>query len=202
VEPNPYSRSKVAGERLLQKLIMNDGAPVTIVRPGWIYGPGDAASFARFATKLRDGRMIVIGSGENHVPLIYVTDVAHGVLRAAEADGAEGRSYLLVNDEVVTQRDYLSAIARELGVAVPRWRIPYRLGVMLGAGLEIGSRMARRRQPPPLMRYGVQLLGGENRFSIERARRELGFSPQVPLAEGVRRSVEWYRTNYMSTADR
>ena len=93
-------------------------------------------------------------------------------------------------------------IAREMGVAAPRWRIPYRLGVMLGAGMEIGSRMARRRQPPPLMRFGVQLLGGENRFSIERARRELGFSPQVPMAEGVRRSVEWYRTSYMSTADR
>jgi nucleoside-diphosphate-sugar epimerase len=44
------------------------------------------------------------------------------------------------------------------------------------------------------MRYGIQLLGGENRFSIERARRELGFAPQVNLVEGVRRSVSWYRT--------
>ena len=38
-EPNPYSRSKVAGERLLQRMIRDEGAPVTIVRPGWIYGP-------------------------------------------------------------------------------------------------------------------------------------------------------------------
>jgi nucleoside-diphosphate-sugar epimerase len=44
------------------------------------------------------------------------------------------------------------------------------------------------------MRYGVQLLGAENRFDISRARRELGFCPQVPLAEGVRRSIAWYRT--------
>jgi nucleoside-diphosphate-sugar epimerase len=43
------------------------------------------------------------------------------------------------------------------------------------------------------MRYGIQLLGGENRFIISRARRELGFSPQVDLSEGVSRSVEWYR---------
>ena len=40
-EPNPYSRSKVAGEKLLQRMIRDEGAPVTIVRPGWIYGPGD-----------------------------------------------------------------------------------------------------------------------------------------------------------------
>jgi nucleoside-diphosphate-sugar epimerase len=48
------------------------------------------------------------------------------------------------------------------------------------------------------MRYGLQLLGGENRLSIGRARHELGFSPQVDLAEGVRRSVEWYRNAYGS----
>ena len=44
------------------------------------------------------------------------------------------------------------------------------------------------------MRYGVQVLGGENRFSIARARKELGFSPRVGLVDGVRRSVEWYRS--------
>ncbi len=195
-ESNPYSRSKVAGERLLQRMIMDEGAPVTIVRPGCIYGPRDVASFARFARMVRDGRMVIIGSGENHVPLIYVRDVAHGVLQAAETDCAAGRPYLLVSDESVTQRDYLCAIAVEMGVPAPTRRIPYRLGLMVGAGFEIGARLARRQQPPPVMRYGIQLLGGENRFTIERARRELGFSPQVRLAEGVRRSIEWYRTAY------
>jgi nucleoside-diphosphate-sugar epimerase len=43
------------------------------------------------------------------------------------------------------------------------------------------------------MRYGLQLLGGENRFIITRARKELGFEPRAPLAEGVRESVAWYR---------
>ena len=44
-EPNPYSRSKVAGERLLERMIRDEHAPMTIVRPGWIYGPRDTASF-------------------------------------------------------------------------------------------------------------------------------------------------------------
>jgi nucleoside-diphosphate-sugar epimerase len=46
------------------------------------------------------------------------------------------------------------------------------------------------------MRYGIQLLGGENRFIITRAREELGFEPLVDLAEGVRRSVNWYRGSH------
>ena len=191
-EPNPYSRSKVAGERLLERMVRDEDAPVTIVRPGWIYGPRDAASFARIARMIETGRMVVVGSGANHLPLIYVGDAARGVLLASEAAQAEGRSYLLVSDEPVTQLDFLRRIATQLGVPAPGRHIPYRLGMTLGSLAEVAGRLTRRRDPPPVTRYGLQLLGGENRFLISRARHELGFSPQVQLAEGIRRSVEWY----------
>jgi nucleoside-diphosphate-sugar epimerase len=193
-EPNPYSRSKVAAERLLQRLIRQEGAPVTIVRPGWIYGPRDNASFARLARMIESGRMTTLGSGSNHLPLIYVGDAAEGLLAAAAAgDHAVGRPYLLVNEERVTQRQYVGMIAAELGVHPPGRRIPYRLAILLGAAAEGLGHLTRRQQPPPVMRYGLQLLGGESRFDIRRARRELGFVPRVRMADGVRSSVDWYR---------
>jgi nucleoside-diphosphate-sugar epimerase len=188
-ERNPYSRSKVAGERLLARMIREQGAPVTIVRPGWIYGPRDRASFGRLAEKVASGRMMMIGDAANHLPLIYVRDVARGILLAAKAEHAAGRSYLLVNDEPVTQRDFLGAIAAELGVPAPERHIPYRLALTAGATAEAVGRLTRRREPPPVSRYGLQLLGGENRFVITRAREELGFEPLVDLADGVRRSL-------------
>jgi nucleoside-diphosphate-sugar epimerase len=200
VEANPYSRSKVAGERLLAGMIRDRRAPVTIVRPGWIYGPRDSASFARFAGMIQRGRMVMVGPGTNHVPLIYVRDAAQGVLLAAEAPRAAGRTYVLVNDQPVTQRDYLSAIAAELDAAPPKRHLPYSLSLMLGTVAETGARLASRQQPPPIMRFGVQLLGGENRFVITRARQELGFTPQISLAEGVMHSVEWYRTTRSANA--
>jgi nucleoside-diphosphate-sugar epimerase len=199
-EPNPYCASKVAGERLLAGLIRSQAAPVTIVRPGWIYGPRDTASFGRFATLIQRRQMLMIGRGDNHVPLIYVRDAAQGVVLAAESDKAVGNAYVLVNDEPVTQRDYLNAIARELGAPAPSRRIPYRFAVALGTIAESATRVARSRQPPPVTRFGVQLLGGENRYSIGRARRDLGFSPQIGVAEGVRRGVEWYRDAYRAPA--
>ena len=191
-EPNPYSRSKVAGEKWLRALIATESVPVTIVRPGWIYGPRDAASFGRFATLVRSGRMPIIGSGQNHLPLVYVRDVADGVLRAAQSAGTDGRAYLLVGDEPVTQRDYLEAIAAELAVAAPTRRVPLWVAWTLAAALEGRARLPRRNEPPPMTRYGVELLGREKRFTIDRARRELGFSPKVGLADGVRSSVDWY----------
>ena len=191
-EPNPYSRSKVAGERLLERMRRDEGAPVTIVRPGWIYGPGDRASFGRLAQRIAEGRMLIVGRGSNHLPLIYVRDAARGILLAGARDEAAGRTYLLVNDEPVTQRDFLAAIAAALGAPTPARHIPYKLALTLGATAEALAHLVHRREPPPLMRYGVQLLGGENRFAITRAREELGFEPLVDLAEGVRRSAAWW----------
>src|SRR5262245_60519361 len=184
-EQDPYSRSKIAGEHVVQELIRDRGAPAIIVRPGLIYGPRDTNSFGRFAALIERGRLPIIGSGNNQLPLIYVTDVARGVLLASQADQAIGRAYLLVNDEPVTQRDYFDAIAAELGARPPRWHIPYRLALALAATAELVGHMAHRQQPPPLMRFGLKQVGGENSFTIARARCELGFSPKVNLAEGV-----------------
>jgi nucleoside-diphosphate-sugar epimerase len=50
------------------------------------------------------------------------------------------------------------------------------------------------KQPPPIMRFGLKQIGGENRFVISRARAELGFWPEVNLADGVRNGIAWYRT--------
>jgi 2-alkyl-3-oxoalkanoate reductase len=195
---NPYSRSKVAGERLLLQMIHDAGAPLTIVRPGLIYGPGDAGSFARFATLIDQRKMVLIGSGRNHMPLIYVTDAAEGILLASTAEHAAGKVYLLVNDEPVTQCDYLNAIAAGLGRPPVSRRIPYGLAFGIGMTAEVTARLLHRRQPPPLTRFGVQVLGGENRFMIRRARSELAFQPRVGLAEGVSESIAWYRKAFVA----
>ena len=94
----------------------------------------------------------------------------------------------------MTQHDYLAAIAAALGAPPPRRHIPYRLALLAGTAAETMGHLTQRTLAPPVMRYGVQLLGAENRFAISRARHELGFCPQVHLAEGVRRSIAWYRT--------
>jgi nucleoside-diphosphate-sugar epimerase len=192
VEPNPYSRTKVAAERAVEELIRRRGAPVAIVRPGWIYGARDRASFGRLVESVRRGRMPIIGSGRNRLPLIHAADAAQGLILAGGAACAAGRAYLLVSGEPVTQRAYLCQIAHELGVPEPRLRLPYRLAVAMGALAEAAGHALRLEQAPPLTRYGVQLLGGDNAFSPERARRELCLAPAVSMVEGVATGVAWY----------
>jgi 2-alkyl-3-oxoalkanoate reductase len=194
IEPhNPYNWSKVTGERVVEKYIKEKKAAITIVRPGWVYGPRDGNSFGRFASMVKNGKMVVIGSGKNHVPLVYVTDVAEGILLAASAPAAAGEAYTFVNDEPVTQNEFFEALAKELQVPSPSIHVPYRLARLIGDSAEAAFQLARIQQSPPLTRYGAQLLGGENRLSVQKARRELGWSPEVNVAEGVRRGVAWFQ---------
>jgi nucleoside-diphosphate-sugar epimerase len=194
-EDEPYSRTKIAGEKLIANLVKDEGAPVVILRPGWIYGPRDSASFGRFVGLVESGKGFFVGSGKNIVPVVYVRDVAQGLIQAGDAgDEAVGRAYTLADDHRVTQADYLNAIADALQVQHISRRIPYMPLYAAARTAELLWQAAGRRNaaPPPVTTYGIMLVGSEQIFSIGRARRELGYAPQYDLARGVAEGVQWY----------
>jgi nucleoside-diphosphate-sugar epimerase len=188
----PYSLSKAEGDRLVQRLIAEEGLPAAIIRPGTFFGPGDRLHFGRIADRIRAGSWITIGSGRNALPFVYVTDVAQGLLLALDKECAVGRAYNITNDRPLTQREAWCAIAEEIGARPPRARVPYRALFLAGYAAEQAARLTRAQGQPPITRLGAMLFGGDNRHSIEKARRELGFSPQVQLREGVRLAADWY----------
>ena len=196
-EDNPYSRTKIAGERLIANLIKDQNAPVVIVRPAWIYGPRDLASFAKYVSRVASGKFFLIGSGQNIVPIVYVRDVAQGLIKAGDAsDNAIGQAYTLANDERVTQEAYLNTIADELGVPHIILKVPYSVLHAAGRSAELVWRAMGRRNAasPPLTTYGITLQGGDQQFSIDKARRELGYVPAYLLKQGVAEGIAWYRS--------
>ncbi|MBV9691205.1 MAG: NAD-dependent epimerase/dehydratase family protein [Ktedonobacteraceae bacterium] len=194
-EDNPYSRSKIAGEKLIADLVRDVAAPVVIVRPAWIYGPRDNASFARFVSLVEARKGFLIGSGNNIVPLVYVRDVAQGLIKAGETgDEVHGRAYTIANDQRVTQAEYLNAIADALHVPHIALKVPFSALYMAGRSAELLWQALGRRKaaPPPVTTYGVTLLGRDQQFSIDRARRELGYAPEFDVKRGVAEGVRWY----------
>jgi nucleoside-diphosphate-sugar epimerase len=188
----PYSVTKAEGDLAVQQMISDDGLPAVIVRPGTFFGPGDRLNFGRIADRLRAGRAIVIGRGDNAIPWVYVTDLIQGLLLALDHPAALGRAYNISNDSPLTQRELLEAIADELGTRPPRWHLPYRAAHAAGWLAEGAAQATRGRLQPPVTRQGVMLYGTENRHSIDRARIELGYAPSVRLREGVSRTAKWY----------
>lgn len=196
-EDNPYSRTKIEGEKLIADLVKDQGAPIVIVRPGWIYGPRDTASFAKYVERVQSGKFFLIGSGKNIVPTVYVRDVAQGLIKAGDADNSViGQAYTLASDERVTQETYLNTIADALGTAHISLRVPFSALYTAGRSAELLWQALGRRDaaPPPLTTYGITLQGGDQQFSIEKARRELGYAPQFTIQHGVAEGVKWYRS--------
>lgn len=194
-EDNPYSRTKIASEKLITDMVKERGAPVVIVRPAWIYGPRDNASFGRFVSLVDNGKGFIIGSGENVVPVVYVRDVAQGLIKAGDADdSAVGRAYTLADDRRVTQSEYLNMIADFLEVPHIARHYPYAAMFSAGRVAELLWQALGRRKsaPPPVSTYGITLLGGNQEFSIVRARRELGYEPQYDYIRGLSEGVKWY----------
>ncbi len=194
-ENNPYSRTKVAGEKLISNLVKEYGAPVVVVRPAWVYGSRDIASFSRFVNLVESGKGFIIGTGNNIVPVVYVRDVAQGLIKAGDAgDQVVGRAYNIADDRRVTQAEYLNTIADALQVPHVSRKLPFSALYVAGRTAEIlWQAMGRRKAaPPPLTTYGVTLLGGDQRFSIERARCELGYAPEFDVKRGVAEGVRWY----------
>ncbi|MBV9853431.1 MAG: NAD-dependent epimerase/dehydratase family protein [Streptosporangiaceae bacterium] len=191
--PEPYSITKAAGDRAVQRMINEDRLRAVIVRPGTIFGPGDQLNFGRTADRLIGGRRVIVGKGNNAVPFVFVTDVVQGLLLALENDDAIGQAYNIANDRPLTQQQLLNAIAHEIGAKPPRLHVPYRALYAAAYAAERIAMLTRSQRDPLVTRHGVALFGTDNRHVVDKARRQLGYEPRVDLGEGVRLAAEWYR---------
>ncbi len=197
--PDPYPITKAEGDRLVQRMIAEDHLPAVIIRPDQIFGPGDHLHFGTMADRLRSGHGIVIGSGDNTMPFVYVADIVRGLLLALDHDHAVGEAYNITNDQPLTQAQMLQAIAQEIGASPPRFHVPYRALYAAGYLAERLAMLAPSRTRPPITRLGVAFFGTDNRYAIDKARRELGYSPQVGLRDAVRITAAWYQQHDRSS---
>lgn len=190
--PDPYPITKAEADRLVQRMIREEKLPAVIIRPAQIFGPGDGVHFAQMADRLRDGRGLLVGSGCNLVPFIYVTDAVQALLLALEHQQAVGGAFNVAHDHPLTQAEMQGAIAEQIGAPPPRLHVPFSALYAAGWAAERLALLPGPRRRPPLTRFGVAFLGADTRLSIETARSRLGFRPQVPIREGVRLAAAWY----------
>jgi nucleoside-diphosphate-sugar epimerase len=164
---------------------------VVLIRTGFVYGPRDRRNWPRLAEAVRGGSFLYIGSRRNVLPLVYVTDMADAIVRAGRTPAAAGRVYHITDGTRTTLGDFMIELAELLGVKAPTWTLPYFLP---GIGCWF-CRWARRLLyvpiPEPISRSTLLFLGTSRHISIDRAREELGFAPQVGYKEGLARAIRW-----------
>lgn len=187
---NTYSRTKLAGERLVRAY----SGPWTILRPRAVFGPGDTVLLPRLIEAARRGQLPLFSRPDGHpvvTDLTYVDVVAQYTLTAIER-GATG-VYHLTNGQPVELYPFLFDVLDRLGQPRPTRRVPVGVAMALaGAGEAISAAFLGYREPP-ITRFGVSMFAYSKTFDITACRRDLG-DPPVSLAEGVQQLVAWWAT--------
>ncbi len=181
---NHYAVTKRLAEECVQAGA--DRIHVTVIRPGMVpYGPGDRLSIPGMVDALRRGLYAHVGGGEQKVCLVQVDNLCDGMVLAAQRDGASGEVFVLA-DEVVSWRQFADAVADAFSLPRAKRSVPLWLVSALAVVLESLYRALPLKGAPVLTRYRVSLFNGDLVFSSAKARRELGWQPEVTLREGLR----------------
>jgi len=171
----PYARSKLEAERGLLEAAAGTGLEWVILRPPMVYGPGARGNFARLVRLVRAGVPLPVGAATAPRTFIGIDNLADAVVACVTEAGAAGRTFLVADAETTSTRGLVHLIAAALGRRV--WTPAVPPALLRAAFGAIGRGADVRRLLEPL------------ELDAGRIRRELGWTPPVPLAEGVRRAV-------------
>ena len=173
-----YRAHQVALDRIAK------GAPVVIVQPGAVYGPGDTSQVANLIDQTRTGKMKMLMFPEFTLDYVHVDDLARGIVAALD-QGRIGESYNLGGDEA-TMRDLITNVAELSDRKPPSWVLP---AGMMKMGIPFGPVVGKLMGFPPNLGELIRTSNGVKiRFSDQKARQELGYTTR-PLREGLRETL-------------
>ena len=183
--PDRYSISKATGERMV--LDGHRGVPVMVIRPGWIWGPGDRGTRELFEM-VRRGSFRFIGDGENLTYLVHVRNIVDLLVGLADIDPfPRGEVFNITDGDRRSMRDFVDDIADGLGVDRPVRMLSKREAMIIASVYE---GLLRSRS---LTRQNVNILSNDLYFPVDKARRVLGYSPSTDHTAQVAETIEWMR---------
>jgi nucleoside-diphosphate-sugar epimerase len=190
-----YTQSKVEAERLALAYHREHGLPVVVLRPGFIYGPRDRTVLPRFIELLRRGQVVYLGGGIRALNTIYIGNLVEAVFLAVDQPHAVGQVYNLTDGEFVSKKMFIEAIADGMGLEKPNRSVPLWLARLVAWFMERRARRQGAKEAPRLTQARLKLLGLNLDYSIDKAKRELGYRPRVRFAEGMQETMAWFRQN-------
>jgi len=187
-----YNASKTEAEKLVFKFYKDTGLETTVVRPSNVWGAGDTVILPRVAMAAKKGILYPMGSGERFVTPCHVDNLVNALIVLAENKNAPGNIYF-INDGV--KIPYMGFLTKQLDACgiewTPGFSIPYKLAYTVAAILEMIFKLRKSKKPPVLTKMAVAALSGSRSYSIEKARRELGYEPSVDMVHGMKELKEW-----------
>ncbi len=185
-----YQQTKYRAEPVVLEFHRN-GLPSVILRPAAIYGPGDPERFFMIFKRVSKGVFPMFGSGRTLYHPLYIDHLVDAFLLVQQEGVGDGQAYLIADEEYVSIEDLVRRTARALGVEV---KIPhYPILPLIIAGHVCEKACKPFKIKPPIFPRRVDWFRQNRAFDISKAKRELGYAPNISLDEGLRRTADWYR---------
>jgi len=186
-----YPHTKALAEQHVLAGNGTGGLLTCALRPHLIWGPGDRHLVPGLIERRRANRLWRVGDGTNRVDMVYIDNAAEAHLLAAQAlvpgSPAAGRAYFISQGEPVNCWDWIDEILALVGLPPTPKRMSVRTARWIGALMEGLWWLVPGDGDPPMTRFLAAQLSTSHFFDISRARRDLGYTPRVSTAEGMRR---------------
>ncbi len=188
-----YTLTKVEAELLVREHIKSKNLPATILRPGFVYGPRDRTVLPRIFERLKKKQFAFLGSGENLMNNTYARNLAEAVFLAIERDDCVGNIFNITDGRLVSKMEFIKTIAESAGYPVPMKHVPLPVARVLAKVMEGTWKLLRKTEAPLLSNARIKFLGLNLDYSIDRAKRELGYDPKVDFQQGMAETMNWFR---------
>ena len=189
-----YAATKVLAEKMV---LGANGRNLltTALRPHLVWGPGDTNLIPRLLARGRSRQLKIVGAGENLVDISYIDNVATAHLLAAEnlenSASAAGQAYFISQGEPVNLWGWINELFTRLEIPRVTRQVSFGKAYAAGFVFEKLYSLLGRNEEPPMTRFLAEQLAKSHWFSLEKARRDLGYRPEVSTAEGVDRLAAW-----------
>ncbi|GAB4333864.1 MAG: NAD(P)-dependent oxidoreductase [Calditrichia bacterium] len=186
-----YGRSKMMAEQWLKE--KNGLLPLTIVRPPAVFGPRDT-DVLHFFKNLNKGWNIKVGNIDQLVSIVYVEDLARGIVDATFSSATANQTYFLADPQPYLWSEFTKITANILKVKYRTLKIPYRMAYLVAAVIEWMAKITGK--PTILNRQKMWEVAQPNwAVSVNKAIQDFGYHTQFSLEEAVRKTLDWYRDN-------
>ena len=192
----PYAYAKIETEKLILEAYKNQNLGVTIVRPGMVIGPLGRVFFPHLGYNLQEKIFMIIGKGDNILPLTYIENTVDGIYKASIIEKAIGQSYNLIDDGAeITVKSYIENFINTTGVDAKIINLPYLLPYSATAVYEVAASFGLLNKGVT-SRAQLKWKQAKVKFDNTKAKNELGWEPTVSMADGLNKTFRWYALKY------
>lgn len=182
--PYPYSSTKARAEQLV-RAANAPGFETIVLRPRFIWGPGDTTLLPALEGMAKAGRFMWIDGGRARTSSTHIANLVHAI-DLALTKGKPGEAYFVLDDGVHTMRQMLGGMAASRGIDLPEKSVPGWVPGMIGATSEALWRTFSLKGEPALTRFSAMIMSRDCILKDDKARADLGYRPVISVEQGLR----------------